>query len=112
MSNNTSKRFYGEVGYAPTVVDDYGVATADIIKRNYFGDVVSLTSRWQQTENLNDDIRVSHQISIVADPYAIENFPYIKYVEWLGTKWEVLTARPEFPRIILSLGGVYNGDQT
>lgn len=112
MPNNTSKRFYGEVGYAPTVVDDYGVATVDVIKRNYHGNVITLNSKWQPNGNVNDDIRVSHQISILADPYAIENFPYIKYVEWLGIKWEVVNSKVEFPRIILSLGGVYNGDQT
>ena len=109
---NASKRFYGEVGYALTEVDNTGVAKPIIIKRNYFGDVQSYTTRWQSTEHLNDDIRVSHRISILADPYAIENFPYIRYVEWMGTKWEVLSANPEYPRIILSLGGVYNGDST
>ena len=109
---NASRKFYGEVGYALTEVDETGVAKPTFVKRNYFGDVQSYTTRWQNTENLNDDIRVSHRISILADPYAIENFPYIRYVEWMGTKWEVLSATPEYPRIILSLGGVYNGDST
>lgn len=108
---NASKRFCGEVGYAPTEIDDYGVATARIVKRNYFGDVLELTSRWKDTEHLNDDITVSHRISILADPYAIENFPYIKYVTWLGTRWKVSSAKVEYPRLILSLGGVYNGPQ-
>lgn len=108
---NASKKFYGEVGYAPTTIDDYGVATASIIKRNYYGDIQELTSRWQDTENVNDDIRVSHRISILADPYAIENFPYIKYVEWMGTKWEVVSTKVEYPRLVLALGGVYNSDQ-
>lgn len=107
---NASRRFYGEVGYAPTTVKD-GVATASIVKRNYYGNVLDMATRWQSTENLNDDIKVSHRISILADPYAIENFPYIRYVEWLGTKWEVLSVQPAYPRLILSLGGVYNGDQ-
>lgn len=109
---NASKRFYGEVGYAPTTTNNNGVAVASMIKRNYYGDVQELTSRWQDSETLNDDIRVSHRISILADPYAIENFPYIKYVEWLGTKWEVTSTKVEYPRLILSLGGVYNGVTT
>lgn len=106
---NATKRFYGEVGYTPTEVDDTGVATAKLVKRDYYGDVLELTSRWKDTENLNDDIHVSHRISILADPYAIQNFPYIKYVKWLGTCWEVSTVKVDYPRVILSLGGVYNG---
>lgn len=109
---NATKRFYGEVGYAPTEVDEYGVATPKIIKRNYYGNVLDYVTRWQTTGNLNDDIKVGHRISILADPYAIENFPYIKYVEWMGTKWEVTSSVPSYPRIVLTLGGVYNGDQT
>lgn len=109
---NATKKFYGEVGYAPTVVDDYGVATAAIVKRNYFGDVLDYTTRWQPSDQVNDDIKVSHRISILADPYAIENFPYIRYVEWMGTKWEVISTKVDYPRIVLNLGGVYNGDQT
>jgi len=109
---NASKKFYGEVGYAPTVVDEYGVAKKSIVKRNYYGDIQDLTSRWQDDEKLNGDIRVSHRISILADPYALENFPYIRYVEWMGTKWEVLNTKVAFPRLNLSLGGVYNGDPT
>jgi len=106
---NATKRFYGEVGYAPTVTDDCGVSIVSIIKRNYYGDVLELGTRWQDTDKLNDDIAVSHRISILADPYAIQNFPYIKYVEWLGTRWDVKSIKVEYPRLILTLGGVYNG---
>lgn len=108
---NASNKFYGEVGYAPTTVTN-GVATPKLEKRNYYGDVKKLTTRWESNGNVNDDIRVSHQISILADPYAFENFPYIRYVTWMGTKWEVISATPEYPRIVLSLGGIYNGDPT
>lgn len=108
--SNASKRFYGKVGYAPTECDDTGVATADIIEKNYYGTVQDYTTRWQKTENLNDDIKVSHRIRILADPYAIENFQYIKYVEWMGIKWEVLSTHLDYPGLVLSLGGVYNGD--
>ena len=108
---NASKRFYGEIGYAPTEIDDYGVARTKLIKRNYYGNVLDLGSRWKETENLHDDITVSHRISVLADPFAIENFPYIKYVKWLGTKWSVKAVSVEYPRLILSLGGVYNGPQ-
>lgn len=108
---NASKKFCGLVGYAPTELDEHGVALPAIVERKYYGDVITLSSRWQTTENLNDDISVGHRISILADPYAIQNFPYIKYVEWMGTRWTVKTVTVEYPRLILTLGGVYNGPQ-
>lgn len=108
---NATKRFYGEVGYILTEPDEYGVFHPEPIKRNYYGDVQTLSSRWQSTDHLNDDLTVSHRISILADPYAFQNFPYIKYVRWLDTRWTVTSVEVEYPRLILSLGGVYNGPQ-
>jgi len=108
---NASRRFYGEVGYAPTVIDDHGVAKTSIIKRNYYGDVLEQGSKWRSAEKVNDDISAEERISIVADPYAIQNFPYIRYVIWMGTRWKVTHIKVAYPRIILTLGGVYNGDQ-
>ena len=109
---NASKRFFGEVGYEINTVDDTGVARTELVKRDYYGDVLELSTKWQSTENMHDDIRTSHRISILADPYAIQNFPFIKYVKWMDIRWEVKTIRVEYPRLILSLGGVYNGPQT
>lgn len=109
MSNATN-RFYGTVGYVTTDTDDNGVSRPVTETRQYYGDVLKLTTRWQTAEKLNDDISVSHKISILADPYAVQNFPYIKYVEWLGTRWSVQTIELQYPRLILSIGGVYNGE--
>lgn len=108
---NASKRFFGEVGYAIPHVNEYGVDSPIIEKRKYYGDILKLGTRWQDTEHLNDNIVVQHRISILADPYAIEHFPYIKYVEWLGTRWDVKSVDVEYPRLVLTLGGVYNGPQ-
>lgn len=108
---NATKRFFGEVGYDMPVTDDYGVTTSHLVKRNYYGDVQHMATRWQNTENLHDDISVNHRISIIADPFANQNFPFIKYVEWMGTRWNVNSADLEYPRLILTLGGVYNGPQ-
>ena len=108
---NATKRFFGKVGYVTTETYDYGVSMPQVAERNYFGDVLELSTRWKDTENLNDDITVSHRISILADPYAYENFPHIKYVTWMGARWNVSSIKVERPRLILSLGGVYNGPQ-
>ena len=102
-------KFYGEVGFAETVETSPGVWVDRIVERNYYGDVLQILRRLQPTEYLNDDVIVSNEISIVSDPYANLNFQQIRYVIWMGTKWKVNTARVEFPRLILSLGGVWNG---
>ena len=102
-------KFYGEVGFAETVETSPGVWVDRIVERNYYGDVKQILRRLQATEYLNDDVVISNEISIVSDPYANVNFQQIRYVIFMGTKWKVNTARVEFPRLILSLGGVWNG---
>ena len=102
-------KFYGEVGFAETVETSPGVWVDRIVERNYYGDVLQILRRLQPTVYLNDDVIVSNEISIVSDPYANLNFQQIRYVIWMGTKWKVNSARVEFPRLILSLGGVWNG---
>ena len=55
---------------------------------------------------------INNQIEIVADPYINQHFPSIRYVMWNGTKWKVTSVEDQFPRLILALGEVYNGQQT
>lgn len=102
-------RFYGTIGFCRTVETRPSVYTEEWETRNYYGDVLRNIRRWQSTENLNDDIVLNNQISIVADSYVLENFAYIKYVEWSGAKWKVSNVDVQYPRLILEIGGVYNG---
>lgn len=76
---------------------------------NYYGDILRNNSRWENSGNVNDDLNVNVQISILADPYIYTNFQNIKFVEWMGARWKVTTIEPQYPRLLLSLGGVYNG---
>lgn len=107
-------RFYGKVGYVITeekIVDGEptGVFDDTITDVNYRGNVEKNKSRWYQSGNLNDNLRFDNSISIIADAFAYQNFSKIRYVEWMGVKWKVETAEIQRPRIILSLGGEYNG---
>ena len=103
-------KWFGKIGYAETTETSPGVWKDHITERSYFGDVNRNNRRLQPTEHLNDDINVSNEISIVADPYAINNFHSMRYVEFMGTKWKVSNVdATQYPRLILSLGGVYNG---
>lgn len=80
-----------------------------MIEFPYYGDVVTNTRQMQDGAKINDDLTVNNSISIVADPYASENFLAMRYVQWLGKLWCVDSVTVQFPRLLLRLGGVYNG---
>lgn len=104
-------RFYGVVGYGDSVQEPAGSGKykQTITERPYYGDVVHASSQAVPGDKVNDDITVSNSISIVADDFAVGNFMHIKYVEWAGTRWKVTHVEDQRPRLILSLGSVYNG---
>ncbi len=102
-------KFYGKVGYAETEETAPGVWVDQITERTYFGDVLSNATRWVNADGLNDDLKVTTRISIMADAYANEHFSKIKYCEWMGTRWKVTEVTPQRPRLLLTLGGEYNG---
>lgn len=101
-------KWYGSIGFAELKETTPGVWTPQITERNYRGDLIRNTRRLQSTDKVNDDININNQISIVADPYANMNFHTIKYATFMGTKWKVSDVEVQYPRLILSLGGVYN----
>ena len=51
----------------------------------------------------------TNKISILADPFAYQNFSNIKYVEYMDALWNVESIEVQQPRLILNVGGVYNG---
>ena len=105
-------KFYGPVGYVETVETAPGVWKEQVTEHNHFGDVIRNTRRIQSADKLTDDIIINNQISIVVDPYATGHLQHIRYVGFMGAKWEVSNIDVQHPRIILTLGGVYNGQQT
>lgn len=102
-------KFYGTIGFAETVETAPGVWTENIVDYNYFGDIIRNARRLQSSDQLNDDINISNEISIVADPYANQNFHSMRYVEFMGAKWKITNVEVRYPRLILTVGGVYNG---
>ena len=102
-------RFYGKVGYGKSVKKAAGVWEDVIVEYPYYGDVLRNTRKMQEGEKINNDLSVGNSISIVADAYANEHFFAIRYVEWAGTLWTVSDVDVQSPRLILRLGGIYNG---
>lgn len=102
-------KFYGTIGYAETVETEPGIWEEQITERSYYGDLIRNTRKLQTSEGVNDDVNLSNEISIVADPFAYQNFHSMRYVEYMGAKWKIINVEVQHPRLILSVGGVYNG---
>lgn len=103
-------RFCGKVGFIKTIEKEPGIWLDDEpIERTYYGDIIRNTRNMDQSSNVIDNFNINNNISIVADKYANENFQYMKYVIFNGIKWKIITATIEYPRIVLNIGGVYNG---
>lgn len=103
-------KFFGKVGYALEAVEVRpGVFKDVIIEKSYFGEEVRPTRRLDEVEKVNFDISTNTSLSIVADAYANQHFFAIRYVEWAGALWTVTSVDPMRPRLLLRLGGVYNG---
>ncbi|GHU60676.1 hypothetical protein FACS1894171_2470 [Clostridia bacterium] len=104
-------KFYGIIGYAETSETKPGVWKEQITEKTYHGDLIRNTRRLQSSEQLNDDINVANEISIVSDPFANENFYSMRYVEFMGAKWKITNVEVQYPRLILTIGGLYNARQ-
>lgn len=103
-------RFSGLIGYAVQVEKAPGVWDDRITEHPYRGDVLrSQRSLQNDTENLHHRLNVNNSISIIGDPFAYENFFAIKYIKWMGSRWTVTNVEVRRPRLILTIGGLYNG---
>lgn len=102
-------KFYGPIGYATQAETVPGVWSEVITEREYAGDVIKNMSRIQGSENLNDNLTVDNRLSILADSFAYANFYSMRYVEWMGTLWKIKSVDVQRPRLLLTIGGVYNG---
>ena len=85
-----------------------GIYEEKIIENQYFGDVIRNSRRLQERSKVNDDINISNQISIIADPFANNNFHAMRYVEFMGAKWKITDVEVQYPRLLLTIGGLYN----
>lgn len=102
-------RFSGKVGFTNRTKTAPGVMSDNIVERDYIGSFVREMSTQVKSDKVNDDVRLEERISIVADAFAFDNQPNIRYVERAGVRWSVVSVETKYPRLILSLGGAYHG---
>ena len=104
-------KWHGNIGFATTYESSPGIYQDTIIERIYKGDLLVLGKRYESRDSSDiDNITTSNKISIVSDPYARDNFFSIRYATLNGAKWKVSDVSVEYPRLVLTLGGVYNGE--
>ena len=105
-------KFYGEIGFGVSVEKPVGsgVYVDEVREVDYYGDVIRNSRRLEPGESLNDNLLVGNSISIVADEYASGHFFAMRYVRWAGTLWTITNVEVRSPRLILTLGSVYNGE--
>lgn len=108
-------KFCGLIGFDTTyeeIVDGLstGVWKSEIVERPYYGDVLRYSRKYSSSDKVNDDIEISNELSIVADPFVMTNFHNMKYVKWLGACWKITSIDIQYPRVTLQIGGVYNGE--
>ena len=102
-------KFFGPIGYITQDAISPGVWNDVVVEREYRGDILQNSRKQESSEHKNDDIVISNRISIIADPFAYDNFSTMRYVSWMGVRWKVNSIEIQRPRLILVLGEVYNG---
>lgn len=104
-------KWYGQVGFAVTEETSLDVWTEMIKEYPYYGDILFNNRSLERDNEVNNEVSISNKISFVADPYARENFHEIKYATFMGTKWRVNSVEVQYPRLIMTLGGVWHEKQ-
>lgn len=102
-------RYYGSIGYVETLETSPSVYTERVAERSYYGDEIVNMRRLETGESTNDNVNVSNQFSIIADAYAYDHFFAIRYLTWMGQRWKVNKVTVQRPRLILEIGGLWNG---
>lgn len=104
-------KWSGKVGYVVTTEVSRGIFNTDIVEKTHYGDLVrNYKKNYGSSDTPNDGVDISNNISIVATPYAMRNFHTIQYATFMDTKWKVTSVEVQYPRLILSLGGIWNGN--
>lgn len=105
-------RFRGMIGYAQNVETEQGSGEwiPDIVEKRHSGNVLKDFARYQSEDVTIPTLTITNKISVVANNYILDNTSKMRYVVWQSAKWEIVSFKFEHPRIILTLGGVYNGN--
>lgn len=102
-------KYAGLVGYVTQEEIAPGVWEAEPKHRLMKGDVLRQSNSYSGGQKVNEDVTLQHRISLVGDPFAFDNYSNIKYLVLNGVKWKVTGVEITRPRLIVTLGGLWNG---
>jgi hypothetical protein len=101
-------KFCGLIGYVVTKETEPGIFEEQVVENQYYGDIIRNSRKLRSAAKVNDDITISNQVSIIADPFANHHFHEMRYVVIMGTKWKITDVEVQYPRLVLTIGGLYN----
>jgi len=104
-------KWFGNIAFSNQVETEPGIWEDKPVIRQYFGDLLRLSKRDQLSDQINRDIAVTNQLSVIADPYLLDSFQNILYVEFMGSKWRVSSVEVGYPRLTLTFGNLYKGEE-
>lgn len=106
-------KFYGKIGFVVMEETSPGVYMPNETEHEYFGDLTRSRKRYESSGGVNDDVNITNEISIKADPFAGKNCMNMKYVQFIyppiGGRWKITDIDVQYPNLILTVGGLYNG---
>lgn len=105
-------KWSGIIGFRTEVEkeDQPGVWTEIITERKYYGDAIKIYRSLDNSAEINDSININNQISIISDPYARLNYYKMIYITYMGIRWKIRNVEVEYPRMLLTVGGLYNDE--
>ena len=102
-------KWFGKVGLVQTVETEPSIFEEKVTEHDCYGELLKNTRRVQTADKVNDDLTIANTLSILADPTLYKHFDSIKYAEIMGARWKVTEVQIDYPRLTLTLGGLYNG---
>lgn len=103
--------WYGQIAFSHQTKDETGVVDDHPILKNYYGQVIRNSKR-DQLQNINPNLSITNQISVIADPFLETSFHDILYVTFMGSKWRVssVEVQPNNPRLTINISELYKED--
>jgi hypothetical protein len=101
-------RCSGLIGYALAGETQPGVWTENITEKIYYGDVVRDNRRIVDQGEINGSININNNISVVSNKFMLDNLAFMRYITFANSKWKISSVDIRSPRVVITLGGLYN----
>lgn len=100
-------KWYGYIGYEQQVMTEPGIWEPKIIEKPYYGNVDRNYKHDKSSTTINNNYTLNNLISVLSDPFLIENVHQIVYITFMGSKWRPSSVEVQYPRLNIYLGDVY-----